>query len=381
MPANKLRATASAILVTFLGYAAGMQLSKIASLIVRMEAEWGLSLVFSGWLASLLGLFVALAAYPATVIAKRVGLRTSLFFGAGTLALGAIGFGLFTQPAPLLIMRMIEAVGYVVICVAAPAYLAIFAPERLRGMFLALWGSFVPVGYLAANAWVSYLPDTWSIQELFLSFAAPMAIMTLALFILPHDQPSTAQSAARKNSRIPFGGFLLALAFALYVYCSLAFFTFLPKLLVSMPTSTNTSPEFISLAVPLANFAAAFILAYLGTKTAIKVSAFGFFLVFITGVMMFALPTISAWSLILHAFGGGFVASAIFASVPLVTQDDNSAALTVGVIAQSGGLTTVFAAPFAGYLIESWGWMAWVVSLILTAALGFVANVLVRAKR
>lgn len=372
------RAFLAAATVILLGYVAGMQLNKIAPLVTRIEAEWGLSLTFTGWLASLLGLFVALAAFPATLLAKRFGLRRALMAASVILTLGAVGFGLFSTPALLLVMRAVEAAGYVVLCVAAPAFLAIHAPVQQKGMFLALWGSFVPVGYSAAVLWVDILPENWPIETLFLTFAIPMAVMTVALPVLPPDGPLRQTGTKRPTVAIPAAGWLLTIAFGLYVYLSLAFFMFLPKFLESGEVTGGLSPAVVSLAVPAGNFAAAFLLAAFGSARAVIVASAGFLMVFATGISLFQFGTLPGPSMLVHAFGGGLAASCIFAAVPLVADDEAGAAVTVGTIAQSGGIMTVIAAPFAGYLIETLSWQAWGWSLIIVAGLALLSCLAMR---
>ena len=91
------------------------------------------------------------------LLAHRLGLRRTLRWGVGLLALAGLG-GAWAQGATGLIgWRLLEAAGYLGVIVTAPvliAHHAGIAGARVQGLALTLWSTFVPVG-LALGAWAS----------------------------------------------------------------------------------------------------------------------------------------------------------------------------------------------------------------------------------
>ncbi len=48
-------------------------------------------------------------------------------------------------------------------------------------------------------------------------------------------------------------------------------------------------------------------------------------------------------------------ASALFASIPFIVRRGGSASVAIGLVAQAGGIGTLFGPPLAGYVIETYG--------------------------
>ena len=60
-------------------------------------------------------------------------------------------------------------------------------------------------------------------------------------------------------------------------------------------------------------------------------------------------------ALALFAIAGGMTASALFASIPFIVRREGSASVAIGLVAQAGGIGTLFGPPLAGYVIETYG--------------------------
>ncbi|MEP0698266.1 MAG: hypothetical protein ABJC65_14215, partial [Nitratireductor sp.] len=75
------------------------------------------------------------------------------------------------------------------------------------------------------------------------------------------------------------------------------------------------------------------------------------------------------------------VAAAIFASVPFIVPPGGSAAIVIGLIAQSGGLGTLAGAPLAGYVIGRFGWSGFGWALAAFSLLGFICMAPLLARR
>ncbi|WP_157014393.1 MFS transporter [Mesorhizobium xinjiangense] len=380
MALQVVSSAASSTLVLCIGFAAGMQLGKIAPLVGRLQADLGISLTFAGWLTSLLGLFVALAAYPAARMVARIGATRSLLASALVMIGGAVALGLSQSPTTLVMSRGVEAAGYVVMVIAAPAYLVTFSPVHMRSLFLALWGSFVPVGYALANLQVALLPVSWSLEWTLLTFAAPMAaLLMLAIFVSPADAVPSKQAPVTP-APIPSAGLALAIAFGLYVYLSIGFFTFLPEYISTLETGHAVSAPLVAICVPLGSFATAALLKGPSSNRPRILAIAGFVAAALAACLLYSSVNFDILAMPVYAFAGGMAASSIFALIPCVAVTEAAAASVVGAVAQCGGIATLIGPPIAGFLAETYGWHAVGWSLagvsLIGACLILVANVL-----
>ncbi len=371
---------ASIVVVLLLGFCAGMQLGKIAPIVGFLETAHGYSMTTIGWLTALIGLFVALAALPAARLVDRTGSVPSLKAGAIILSVGAIMLALVNTLPLHLTARTVEAVGYVFLVIAAPAYLATNADPRRRPMVLALWGSFVPVGYALANMQEEFVSSAFGTSIFLSSAAVPLGIFTAATLVLVRDDRSptvnkttseTDGAGAKTAADALRNAVLLAIGFGIYVLLQLGFFTFLPAFADS--EAPFLSPAAIALFVPAGNMAAALLFIVLPARLvpAVAVAAFVFsaacslFLFRIGDPIGF--PVYASF-----AFLGGILVSSVFGSVPTTASARLSAAIVIGLIAQAGGLGTVGGPPLAGYLLDLFGWSALTWFLTLLSVIGTV---------
>lgn len=383
------RRVAALVLLLMAGILAGTQLGKIAPLIPWYQAEAGLSLVSVGWLTSTLGLFVALAALPAAFVIDRVGLYRSYVFSAAALALGGIVLALAQSPVAVIGARLIEAVGYLVIVIAIPALLAVLAPDRLRAPALAIWGGFVPLGYAVADFMSAAMLPAFTPQAFLLASAGAFAVLALAGAMLaaglgPAGDADASTSARDKGSNHLASSFswpviLFALAFGAYVVLSIGFFTFLPAFVAEGP-AVMLSAGVIALLVPIGNFLAGALLRGRDVRFVAALIAGGFLVSAVSAVPFFSAsaPLTATLAAAVFAIAGGVIAAAVFAGVPYIVPAGGSAAIVIGLIAQSGGLGTLAGPPFAGLVIERYGWpgFGWALAVLSLCGLACIAPLL-----
>ncbi|QDZ00786.1 MFS transporter [Nitratireductor mangrovi] len=383
------RRVAALVLLLMAGILAGTQLGKIAPLIPWYQAEAGLSLVSVGWLTSTLGLFVALAALPAAFVIDRVGLYRSYVFSAAALALGSIVLALAQSPVAVIGARLIEAVGYLVIVIAIPALLAVLAPDRLRAPALAIWGGFVPLGYAVADFMSAAMLLAFTPQAFLLASAGAFAVLALAGALLAAGLgpagDAVASNWAREtgsnqlSSSFSWPVIAFALAFGAYVVLSIGFFTFLPAFVAEGP-AVMLSAGVIALLVPIGNFLAGALLRGRDVRFVAALIAGGFLVSAVSAVPFFSAstPLTATLAAAVFAIAGGVIAAAVFAGVPYIVPAGGSAAIVIGLIAQSGGLGTLAGPPFAGLVIERYGWpgFGWALAVLSLCGLACIAPLL-----
>lgn len=362
------------------GIMAGAQLGKIAPLIPWFTSDLGFTLVLAGWLTSAIGLFVAIGALPAGLAIERVGTRASFAASSVLLVAGGIMLALFRDPSMVLAARLVEGAGYLVLVVATPALLTSLSPARFRGATLAIWGGFVPIGFACAD-FLAALMLPASPQAFLLLIALGFALFAVpASLLLQHVGDAVPPDRISRSLRVTLSGtlslpvVLLALAFGAYVVVSVGFFTFMPTFIAQTGTHLLVSAGVIALAVPVGNVLAGVLVGQDSPRSALLPAAAGFAASAIGGFAAFLSkdPLLATAGALMVAISGGVTASALFAAVPLLVPRGGSVATGIGLVAQAGGIGTLFGPPLAAWLIEGQGWagLAWL--LAATSALGFL---------
>lgn len=384
-------AAIAALLVA--GVFAGAQLGKIAPLVGWYRDEIGFSLVLIGWLTSAIGIFVALLALPAGWAVGVLGARPSFVWSSVVLVAGGVALASFDAPGLILAGRLVEGIGYLALVIAIPAILTTISPQAWRGAALALWGGFVPVGFAAADFLAAALLDRAGPALYLLAnvaiFAVFAAISVLLLGRVGDVVPDRIPAADGDGRRAISGSLSVAvvaaaLAFGVYVVLSVGFFAFMPAF-VADRGDLLVSAGVIALSVPAGNVLASLFMRRGTALVAARLAAAGFAAAAIAAVPAFAAAGAATTTLagLVFAIAGGVTASALFAAVPYIVPKGGSVAVAIGLVAQTGGLGTVFGPPLAGHVIERYGWdgYAWFLAAVAVAGVVLVAPLLMMPAR
>lgn len=373
------------ILLLAAGILAGAQLGKIAPLVGWYQQDAGLSLVAVGWLAALIGLFVALAALPTGVAIQRTGTRRALAASFAVLAAGAFWLAAAEGETAVLAARLLEGLGYLVLVIAAPALLSDLSPPNWRGPVMAVWGGFVPIGFALANFLAEAIIPAFGERAFLTVMAGLFAILALpAALLMPRVADFDAgrfSDAQGEAAAQPIGQTLtlsiwaLALAFGAYVISSLGFFTFMPTFVSETGGRMLLSAAVIALLVPLGNTLAGFLLTGRSGSQAVKLAALAFLATLFAAVPAFTATTPFAASLAAAtvAIAGGVVASSLFAAIPSYVVRGGSVSIAIGLVAQAGGIGTLIGPPITAAIIERRSWTGLGVYLAVAAAFGIAA--------
>jgi predicted MFS family arabinose efflux permease len=185
-------------------------------------SDWQIGLVLGTFgIASLVGRPLA------GVAADRFGPRPVLLFGAAALAIGAAAVPLTASLVLLLLMRLLQAGGYVAFTTAGTALIVSLIPPETRARRLAVFGAAANVAISLTPAAITALLSVAPTQA-GLFAAAGMAIAAGALALaLPSAQPRAATAEAWQ---LPRGVWLPMLTTGLLGAGFAAFFQFAPIL-------------------------------------------------------------------------------------------------------------------------------------------------------
>src|SRR5688572_2575838 len=157
-------------------------MTKVAPALPGLRDELGLTLVESGFIATMFNLMGMLVGMLAGVLCDRFGHKRLALSGLLVLAAGgalgtfAWGFG------SLLFARFIEGVGFIAFTVSAVALMnAAAATPRDRAKALGLWSAYMPTGGAIALFAAPWLIAAWDWRGLWFAFSIIAVVTALAL--------------------------------------------------------------------------------------------------------------------------------------------------------------------------------------------------------
>ena len=373
------------------GLLAAAQLGKLSALAPLIAAELQLGLPTVALAVSLLEVGGASLGAVAGLLAHRVGLRRSLRFGLGALALGGLG-GALAQGAPgLLGWRLLEAAGYLGVIVSAPVLMvqhcgypaadhvpadgshpaAIAVGPHTQALALALWSTFVPVG-LALGAWAS--AGLAAAAGGGLGWRGAMVVtgcVAALLWLVVWRAPLPA--AAEAPAQPPSGGqplpglgpaaWCLALAFGGFALFAVGLLGLLPSLLVTegglSAADAGRWTALASLSAVPGSAAAALLLRRGGLLRWPMLLSLGLPALLLFGVFRPA-PAVGVaigLAIAINLLGGVFAGLA-FALLPVLAGSAGSMVRANGLLAQCGASGSLLGPPTMAACVQAAGWPA-----------------------
>ena len=244
MVAGRL-ATRSRWDVVALGVAAGIMVGfavgKVPPAMAVISLEFGLDKVTAGWLASIFFAFGAGFSVLTGMTGGRFGERNLLLIGLFILAVvGAIGAA-SPGGAMLLILRVIEGLGFATITVAVPKLVVDATGPHDRDLALGIWSTYMPAGMALAMVVTPLLLEPIGWRGIWLVGAGATLVVALLAFAGTTrrrwpDQPQRDSAAgfdwAGVRATLPRGAlWLYAGAFVLFTVQWFAIAAWLPTFL------------------------------------------------------------------------------------------------------------------------------------------------------
>ena len=369
-----------------LGVLAAAQLGKMSALVPLITIDLTMGLTVAGVLISLLEVGGATLGFAAGLFVDRIGVRRVLLSGIGCFALAGLGESLAPSVTALVGMRLLEGAAYLCVVVAAPLLIFRTAPIGKQGVALALWSSFVPVGFAIGATTSGWFADVVSWRAATLAWAVVAALMLLVSSRLALAPSASGASTPRLLSIPRWPIWALTLAFGCYASFAVGLIALLPTFLVEQAGAT---PRVAGLVGGLAAFISVLgvlIAAWLRHRgrnfsvwivVAIVVPAALLFAVFADGasvwrvvLLMLVLSTVS-----------GIYSGLAFALLPALARSDNEMAVANGLTLQFGATGSLLGPPMFAVCVERWGWSAAAVAGALVSSTCLVLMQWARADR
>jgi len=360
------------------GLICGAYMTKVALALPLQRAEMGLTLVESGFIATMFNVIGGLVGMLAGMMCDRYGQRRLGLAGLAILAAsGFLGATAWNFPV-LLASRFFEGIGFILFTVTATTLMATAAPgPRDRAKALGLWSAYMPSGGGLALLIAPPVIAAWGWRGLWVLLAlGATACLALAARYAPTPKyGGIASMRLAAESLAQRGNVVLALLFMFYVsqWCSVMIW--LPTFLVdergASPGAAGLLTALMVLINAPGNVAGGWLLAH-GVRRGPMVVAASLVMAACSAGMLGAYFPDAARYLLCLAFSacGGVIPGAIFSGLPVHAKTPQHISTGNGLVMQAsqGG-------QFVGPIALAWlashfgGWGA-----TLWAMLGFAAG-------
>ncbi|WP_067222133.1 CynX/NimT family MFS transporter [Stappia indica] len=375
-------------LIVGAGIVAALQVGKAPIAAPLLEGDLGVGLAALGWLTGVFALIGLVGGIPTGALVGSLGARRVLVAGLLVAGAGAAAGALAPGLSMLMVSRIVEGAGFLLITVAAPSLLGRVSRPGDRDLAFALWSCFMPLG-LAAAMLVGPMFDDWRAMW-WASGGLALALCLLVPLVVPVSRERHAWSwrHLRDDTAAVFGNagaVGLAISLALYSLMFFALFSFLPVLLMEqMGVSHRTAGLLGALASAvnvIGNLAAGVMLSRGVSRPALLIGACLVMGAASLGIFLPLLPATATFLLcVLFSAVGGLIPATILSSAPIVASSAALVPVVIGLIVQGNNLGQILGPVAVGSAIERFGWSSAAV-IVAGAALMGTAVVVAYAHR
>ena len=368
------------------GLACGAFMGKVPPALPGMRAELGLTLVESGFIATMINLLGALAGMLVGVLCDRYGHKRLGLTGLALMAAGGFLGAWANDYSALLVSRFLEGAGFIFFAVTGAALInASVAGERDRNRALGLWTAYMPGGaalaMLAAPAAMTLVG--WRGFWIALSIAT-LACAALVWRVVPATQPGRVGSLrlAMESLAQP-GSVALALLFLFYVSQWTSVMIWLPTFIVDERGGTAASAALAGALMVLANvpgnLAGGWLLSHGVARGMLIVAVSALSAACSFGMLSAWLPDAARFALVL-AFSccAGVIPACILSGVPVHARTPGHIGTTNGMVMQTAQVGQSVGPILLAWLASHFGgWGATLWGMLAFAALGALCGVAV----
>jgi MFS family permease len=368
------------------GVVAAFQIGKAPIAIPLLREDLGLSLGFASWIVGVYAIVGAIAGLPAGLAINYVGARRCVILGLLVIGGASCSGAFVTSARVLLLTRVLEGAGFLMVAIATPTLLGSVAAAKDRSLVFSFWAVYFAVGsvivmlagpLLAAFGW----RVLWFVTG---ALALAYAVLIWAVARVADASAAAGHRLSDLREVLRAGGpILLAASFGCYSFQYHALTGLLPTLLVERLSLTLSAAGAISAAAIVANgvgAASAGVLVRKGVPLwATLVTGFAFMAVAAFGIYHDAMAVAGVSALaIASLLVTGLLPASIYACAPQFAPQPALLALTVGIVVQASHLGHLLGPSALGTLVEDFGWSSAPALFALTACAGIAAALAIR---
>ena len=238
------------------GMICGAYMTKVAPALPLQRAELGLTLVETGFIATVFNVIGGALGIFAGTLADRYGLRRVGLLGLALLTAAGLLGAASESFALLLVTRFLEGIGFIMFAVSGPALVASAASGASdRAKALGLWAAYMPAGGGLALLCAPPLISSWGWRGYWIALAiAAAASFALALRYAPSpERGGIASLRLIRESLSRPGNLALAALFAFYVSQWASVMIWLPTFLVDERSASATLAALLTALMVLVN--------------------------------------------------------------------------------------------------------------------------------
>lgn len=364
------------------GLIAGAYIGKVPPALPVLRADFGLTLVETGYVATMLNAMGGVVGMFAGVFSDRFGHKRIAVAGLALMAAGGLVGVVAPSYALLLFSRFLEGAGFIMTTVAGVALIAhaAAAPDRPRAM--ALWSCYMPAGgslaMLAAS--VALAAFDWRALWIALSVAAMVCLVFVARTVPPRSARGTVGLLRLGIESLTHpAGLFLCLSFAGYVAQWAAFITWLPTFVVGERGGSPLQGAILTAAWVGINVPGVLLGGWLMThgarRSRLIVLASAIQGLAAAGAFLDVFPDWGRYaSCLAFSFFGGVIPTAIFSGVAALSRSPQHIGTTNGMVMQASQLTQ-FASPIVvAWIAARFGWGASLPVMLAFAACAAVGG-------
>ncbi|MEU8377990.1 MFS transporter [Streptosporangium sp. NPDC048865] len=345
------------------GVVAAMSLGKFAPVGPAVTGQLSLSLSQLGWVISAVVGVGAVFGLPGGYLMRRFGAQGSLVYGLVLIAVASAAGVLAGDFAWLLVARVAEGFGYLLVTIAGPVLVLRLSDERNRSAALSVWATFVSVGLFASTLVGGAAGDAFGWRG-WIGLLAGLTLLTAVAVRLRLPRAGAGSQAAAgpvpRLSALRWPG-VLAASFCLTALVTIPVIVLLPTLLIERHGQSAAAAGAGTSVISLLS-AAGGLLAGMLLRRGVRVGVLA-----LLGLL--AVPT--AWLVygggpLAGVFAGagtlslanGFLAALVFAALPLILERLDHADVGSGLVAQAGSLGSLLGPPMFGEITATLGFTA-----------------------
>lgn len=368
------------------GAVAAFHVGKAPPSVPSIRAELGASLRQAGWLLSTISLITATGGLAIALTAERFGHRRLVILGTALACLASLASAFATSVDALLVGRVVEGLGFIMVVVAIPTLVLRLADPAHQRIAMTLWSAYMPAGAgsMMLIASIVLSDASWRMAWLVAAAASALVLAALLWKALPQHELDPAPVARRaifaEMIEVATSGGPLAIAFCFGAYscCWFAVVGFLPTLQVERLGFSAEAAAIVTAVVTVVNvggnLGGGWLIQRGVARVAVIVTAALSMAVCAGGIFLDGMPDILRLFLAgLYSAVIGAVPAALFTAIPVHAGRPQLVGAATGLLMQVSNIGALLGPPITAALVASGGWpaAAWLTTVALSCVAGF----------